>query len=153
MSVITGRSIFLTEEEQQQAARSIERLGSEALPLRTETGKILPDHIGSVIEKVLQAIKHGVPITVSSLPEEVTTTAAAMLGISRPAWMKHVRAGRINSRKVGSHHKLLSRDVIKFREYLVEENAERFSTSWISTTTRAGFRQPYDRTAGVLRTS
>lgn len=122
MSVITGRSIFLTEEEQQQAARSIEQLGSEALPLRTETGTMLPDHIGSVIEKVLQAIKHGVPITVSSLPEEVTTTtAAAMLGISRPTLMKHVRAGRINSRKVGSHHKLLSRDVIKFREYLVEE--------------------------------
>lgn len=75
--------------------------------------------------KVLRAIKDDLPITISTLPREITTTtAASMLGITRPTLMKHVRNGRINAHKVGSHHRLLSRDVLSFRDELKEEKRQ-----------------------------
>lgn len=46
-------------------------------------------------------------------PREVTTsTAAAMLGVSRPTLMKMVKDGLLPSRKVGTHTRLLSSDVL-----------------------------------------
>ena len=59
------------------------------------------------------------------MPSEVTTTtAASMLGMSRPTLMKHVRSGRISAHKVGSHHKLFSKDVLEFREVLKQEKRQ-----------------------------
>jgi len=81
--------------------------------------------INAVITKVLHAIKEDLPISISTLPREVTTTtAASMLGITRPTLMKHVHNGRISSHMIGSHHRLLSRDVLTFREELKAEKRQ-----------------------------
>jgi excisionase family DNA binding protein len=42
-----------------------------------------------------------------------TTTAAAMLGLSRPTLMKMIADGEIPSHKVGSHHRLAAEDVLQ----------------------------------------
>lgn len=71
-------------------------MGGDASDLQTPEGKSLPPEINNAIVQVLHAIKEGLPISISTLPEEVTTTtAASMLGITRPTLMKHVRNGRI----------------------------------------------------------
>lgn len=78
-----------------------------------------------MISKVLRAIKEDLPISISTLPLEVTTTtAASMLGMTRPTLMKHVRAGRVPAQMVGSHHRLFSRDVLAFREELKDEKRQ-----------------------------
>lgn len=87
--------------------------------------KASPPEINNAIVQVLHAIKEGLPISISTLPKEVTTTtAASMLGITRPTLMKHVRNGRIPAHMVGSHHRLLSSDVLTFREELKEEKRQ-----------------------------
>ncbi len=50
--------------------------------------------LGLLLQNVLHAVAAGSTVTVPAIPQEVTTsTAAAMLGISRPALMKMPRDG------------------------------------------------------------
>lgn len=52
-------------------------------------------------------------MTVTATPPEVTTsTAAAMLGVSRPTLMKLVKNGEIPAHKVGTHTRLRTDDVL-----------------------------------------
>ncbi|AKK09707.1 helix-turn-helix domain-containing protein [Corynebacterium testudinoris] len=119
---ISERTILLTSEEQRSAAAFIDALGGDASEFQTSTGRVLPPELNAVIATMLPSIKENLPISVSTLPREVTTTtAASMLGITRPTLMKHIRHGRIPAHKVGSHHRLLSADVVTFREKLQEE--------------------------------
>ena len=54
-----------------------------------------------------------------SIPSELTTTTAAgMLGISRPTLMKLVHAGEIPAHKVGSHTRINADDVLAYREQI-----------------------------------
>ena len=82
----------------------VERRGRGAVPLPPEVGRILP--------QVLDVMAAGGTVTVGMVPEEVTTsTAAGMLGVSRPTLMKMIREGEIPSHKVGTHHRLKASDV------------------------------------------
>lgn len=66
-----------------------------------------------MLQEVLQGVASGSTVTVMTTPSEVTTsTAAAMLGVSRPTLMKMIRDGVISSHKVGSHTRLLAADVL-----------------------------------------
>ncbi|WPF66026.1 MULTISPECIES: helix-turn-helix domain-containing protein [unclassified Corynebacterium] len=123
MSITVNKhTVLLTPEEQRSAAQYITALGKDTSDLRTPEGKSLPSEVNHVIVRALHAIKESAPISISTLPEEVTTTtAAAMLGITRPTLMKHVRNGRISAHMVGSHHRLFSSDVLVFREELKKE--------------------------------
>ena len=84
---------------------SVGRVDADAQPL--------PREVGVLLQEVLSAVAAGSSITLTTIPREVTTsTAAAMLGISRPTLMKLVDAGSIPSHKVGSHTRLLASDVL-----------------------------------------
>lgn len=73
----------------------------------------LPPELGRLLQQVLQAVASGSSVTVMATPREVTTsTAAAMLGISRPTLMKMVKDGALPAHKVGTHTRLLSEDVL-----------------------------------------
>ncbi|WP_313096117.1 helix-turn-helix domain-containing protein [Corynebacterium variabile] len=122
---VSDQTILMTPEEQRSAAAYITTLDGDASVFQTAGGRKLPPEINAVISKVLHAIKEDLPISISTLPREVTTTtAASMLGITRPTLMKHVRAGQLPSHMVGSHHRLFSRDVLAFREELKEEKRQ-----------------------------
>lgn len=122
---ISDRTVLMTSEEQRSAAEYITALGGDASDFQTAGGQQLPPEINAVISKVLRAIREDLPISISTLPREVTTTtAASMLGITRPTLMKHVRNERIPAHMVGSHHRLFSRDVLAFRRELEEEKLQ-----------------------------
>lgn len=123
MSITEGsQKVHLTPEEQRSAAQFITAMGGDASDFQTSAGQELSPELNKVITQVLRAIKEDLPISISTLPQEVsTTTAASMLGITRPTLMKHVRNGRISAHKVGSHHRLRSSDVLSFREEIKEE--------------------------------
>jgi excisionase family DNA binding protein len=77
----------------------------------------LPREIGVLIQDVLHAVASGASVSISTIPREVTTsTAAAMLGISRPTLMKLINDGAIAAHKVGSHTRLMSDDVAAVRK-------------------------------------
>lgn len=77
----------------------------------------LPAELGALLQKVLQAIAAGQAITVTAIPEELTTTAAAaMLGVSRPTLIKMIERGEIPSHKVGTHTRVTASDVLAARQ-------------------------------------
>lgn len=77
--------------------------------------------VGSEVEKLLTHILESLATdghaTVTQLPETLTsTTAADILGVSRPTLMKWAGAGRIPSTKVGTHTRFSRADVLRLKE-------------------------------------
>lgn len=86
--------------------------GSLSVHVRDEEDHTLPPELASVIQKVIAVMAQGGTVTVTSTPLEVsTTTAAGILGVSRPTVMKMIREGALPAHKVGTHHRIASTDV------------------------------------------
>ncbi|WP_109525157.1 MULTISPECIES: helix-turn-helix domain-containing protein [Nocardia] len=118
-------SITASEVEQARAltarveqGHDAESVGSIAVMLRSADSVVdVPPELAAVLSRVIELLGRGRTVTVGSIPDEVTTTVAAkMLHISRPTLMKLIGQGDIPARKVGSHTRLLSRDVLAYRE-------------------------------------
>lgn len=69
------------------------------------------------LAELLQFVIRGLPsgtVSVQAVPAEMTsTTAASILGVSRPTLMKMVNDGLLPSHKVGAHHRFKQADVAK----------------------------------------
>jgi len=67
------------------------------------------------LAELLQFVIRGLPsgsVSMQSVPAEMTsTTAASVLGVSRPTLMKMVNDGLLASHKVGAHHRFKHEDV------------------------------------------
>lgn len=108
-------------ERQRKAAQSLDSAGFSArqasgvmLKLSDDRGHnlLLPEELVSVIMAVLTAAAEGRTISVGVLPKEVTTsTAARMMGVSRPTVVKMIKDGKLTARMVGTHRRLLTEDV------------------------------------------
>lgn len=84
-----------------------------------------PD-LSDFVLRVLDSLSNG-PLSITGLPDEVTTTIAAdMLGISRPTLMKRIAAGDISAHRVGSHSRLLTEDVLRLRDQDAESRRVAF---------------------------
>ena len=84
----------------------------------------LPAALAGLMQAVIDGVARGAQITIQAVPREVTTTTAAtMLGISRPTLMKLVAEGKLAAHKVGTHTRVLTTDVSEFRE--VQREAQR----------------------------
>jgi excisionase family DNA binding protein len=107
----------MTSEREAELARDVlSSLEGEAGSLVVERGghreAALPPEIGKLLQHVLAVMARGGTVTVTTMPKELTTTAAAeVLGVSRPTLMKMIGDGAIASHRVGSHHRLHSEDV------------------------------------------
>lgn len=76
----------------------------------------LPRELRELLQRVLEAVASGQGVTVTTVPSELTTSAAAgILGISRPTLIKMAREGRISSHQVGSHMRFHSEDILAER--------------------------------------
>lgn len=110
MAIVTDAEHVLTTAEDARAAETVaEELRRPSATLHVEN---LPPETLKLILRVLDVTARGGAISVSALPEELTTsTAARILGISRPTLMKMIREGRIPAHQVGTHHRLSTQDV------------------------------------------
>jgi excisionase family DNA binding protein len=71
---------------------------------------------------VVEAMTAGLAVTVAPQSQKLTTQQAAdLLGISRPTLIKMLDAKRIPYDKIGSHRRILLRDVLAFRNQRREE--------------------------------
>ena len=117
--------VLLSTDEQSAVHDFMQSLEGRSPRLASEEGAPLPAGVAQALELVLEAISEGRPVSVATMPENLTTTTAAgLLGVSRPTLMKLVRAGRIPTNKVGSHHRLRSADVLDLREELRKERQQ-----------------------------
>ncbi|MDJ0363107.1 helix-turn-helix domain-containing protein [Rhodococcus sp. H29-C3] len=80
-------------------------------------GTAMPSDLVAIMRQVLEVVSRGGTVTVGTVPDELTTTAAAkLLGISRPTLMKLIAQGAIEGHKVGSHTRVKSDNVMSYKE-------------------------------------
>lgn len=119
ITITATNEVLLSADEQSAARDFVQSLDGRSPRVASGQGAALPIEVSRVLELVLEAMAEGRPVSVSAMPESLTTTAAAgLLGLSRPTLMKLVREGRIPAHKVGSHHRLRSADVLTLKDEL-----------------------------------
>ncbi|MFW7413852.1 helix-turn-helix domain-containing protein [Demequina sp. SO4-18] len=121
--------IFLEGEERTQSRSLANWLTRLTEPLPTERPIAAPEitpEFSRLVVRLLDDMARGRTVTVSALPEELTTTVAAeQLGVSRSTLMKWVRSGEISSHKVGAHTRVRTADVMALRrERLARQREE-----------------------------
>ncbi|GHD07553.1 excisionase family DNA-binding protein [Zhihengliuella salsuginis] len=92
---------------------------------RSDHSSTVPAHTTRVLERLLNRLAEGRPVTIGSLPAQITpNTAAELLNVSRPTVMKMIRQGDLSSSMTGSHHRLKSDDVLALRRKRRAERRE-----------------------------
>lgn len=76
----------------------------------------LSEDVQQILLQTLSSIAAGRGVSIGRIPEELTsTTAADILGVSRPTLMKWAREGKISSFKVRTHTRFKRDEVIKLK--------------------------------------
>lgn len=71
----------------------------------------VPQQLAELLSFVVSGVTQG-SLSIRSMPDELTSsTAAQLIGVSRPTLMKLVENGDLASHKVGSHHRFALADV------------------------------------------
>ncbi|GAB4582822.1 helix-turn-helix domain-containing protein [Nocardia sp. IFM 10818] len=128
--------LSITSGEVEQARTFSARLGKVlsgswdagvVVGLRTGDTVEMPAELSALVNQVLELVGRGCTVTVASIPSELTTTTAAkILGVSRPTLMKLIGEGELPSHKVRSHTRLLSKDVLAYRDRLRDRQRQAF---------------------------
>ncbi|HEX5401719.1 MAG TPA: helix-turn-helix domain-containing protein [Pseudonocardiaceae bacterium] len=76
----------------------------------------LPVEICQMLRQVVRALQQGLAVTVAPQATTLTTQQAAeLLGVSRPTVIKLLDGGLIPFERIGSHRKILLRDLLEYR--------------------------------------
>lgn len=130
-ALLTKGTLVVNETVRARACDVVENAGDERmveLLLASNTGRTVPlsAELAEFIDHILRRIAQGGSVSVVTLPEMLTTSAAAdMLGVSRPTLMKMIHDGLLVPEMVGSHHRLRHSDVEALR---VDRENNRHST-------------------------
>ena len=88
----------------------------------------LPLDVQRLISQVLASVAQRGEVTISRVPEELTSTVAAeILGVSRPTLMKWAKEGKIATHKRGTHNRFRRDDVLKLKQQRDEKRMQAFS--------------------------
>jgi excisionase family DNA binding protein len=126
-------------DDQRIALGSITRLKGVSKKLRTvstpgvkikiqETGEFItiPKKALSLLITILSNMSEGKSITIIPTDSEVSTQQAAdMLNVSRPHLVKLLESNTIPFKKVGSHRRILLRDLITYEKSLQRTREEK----------------------------
>jgi excisionase family DNA binding protein len=116
-----------TAEDVQKAKESSRKLAkySDAdrvqLSIKANNGAtdelILPGHAFQLLLDILSEMSRGNAISVMPIHAELSTQEAAnILNVSRPFFVGLLDDGTIPHRKVGSHRRVLAKDVIEYKQ-------------------------------------
>ncbi|MDK6493960.1 DNA binding domain-containing protein, excisionase family [Corynebacterium coyleae] len=82
----------------------------------------LPKDVQKTVLAALQSIIENGEVAIMRMPAELTSTSAAeILGVSRPTLMKWAKEGKVDSFKVGTHTRFNRGDILALRRALVKE--------------------------------
>lgn len=113
-----------------QHAKETPPLEGARLALHTANGAEvqLPRDLQLALLRVLRSLAQNGSATLATLPDELTTTTAAdLLGVSRPTLMKWVGAQEIPSHQVGSHTRFALADVMSKKAERAEARQAAFN--------------------------
>lgn len=127
-SLMSTGQILITEDTVRKVQEAKLPGGSQIL-IRTGSGETIPleTDIQRMLLQTLESVASSGEVTIGRIPEELTsTTAADLLGVSRPTLMKWVRQGEIDSFKVGSHTRFHRKEVLQLKARRAEERKTAF---------------------------
>lgn len=85
----------------------------------------LPASAFQLLIDILEQMASGNAFTLTSLQTELTTNQAAeLLKVSRPFLIKLLENGEIPFRKVGSHRRILAKDVLLYKQTIFEKRSK-----------------------------
>ena len=121
---ITDQTVMPTQGDVLLAQQSSRLLGSLKVPENRSMGiqvgsqiVEVPGMLSAVLLEALAKIAEGKAVTVTSIEEESSPQEAAeLLNVSRPYAAKLFDDGSIPSRRVGTHRRALTRDVLAYKE-------------------------------------
>ena len=120
----------MIDDDMVENLQSLPSLGAATFRVTDAEGRVvsLPLDVQRLISQVLTYVAQRGEITISRVPEELTSTVAAeILGVSRPTLMKWVKEGKIVAHKCGTHTRFKRDDVLKLKQQRAEERAQAFS--------------------------
>lgn len=90
------------------------KLGAEG---QSSEDLVLPGHLVELMLRVATEVSMGHGVNILPIHSELTTQQAAnLLNISRPYLVSLLKNGTIPHHKVGSHRRMLARDVLDFKD-------------------------------------
>ncbi|WP_305788751.1 excisionase family DNA-binding protein [Symbioplanes lichenis] len=96
---------------------------AEVMLVRDGVAAPMPPELADLVWQLARSLADGDGVTVVPLPAELSTTEAAhLLRISRPTLVKALDAGELPSRKAGTHRRIAARDVLAYREVLIDRH-------------------------------
>ncbi|MGK0716098.1 helix-turn-helix domain-containing protein [Leucobacter sp. W1153] len=120
MARTDDEQLILDEQIREQAQETVTRahdrkfVGFKAV-LDDGSELKMPEHVVRALRFTLHGLTQG-NLTVTSIPDVLTTTTAAkLLGVSRPTLRKLIDSGELPASKTGSHHKLRLEDVLALK--------------------------------------
>jgi excisionase family DNA binding protein len=131
-NVLANGSLLVDEAVRRDAELFVERAHDRnvtqgSLTLDDGTTLKLDRKLAELVQFVIRGLPSGA-VNVQSVPAEMTsTTAASILGVSRPTLMKMVKDGLLPSHKVGAHHRFKHADVAKLVEVRRAARLEAFA--------------------------
>lgn len=118
------RHLTIDDAQRQEALALLARLEEHDSSV---SNAVLPISKGleKVLRTALDTIGHGGRVTLTPLPEQLTTTMAAdLLGVSRPTLMKLIADGELKATLKGTHHRVALSEVRALkRRRLAEQRA------------------------------
>lgn len=77
----------------------------------------IPAEVHQVLRQVVEAMQHGLAVTIAPQTMVLTTQQAAdLLGISRPTLVKLLDTAELPYERIGSHRRIQLRDLLSYRD-------------------------------------
>jgi excisionase family DNA binding protein len=86
---------------------------------------ILPGSVVQLLLNVLSEVSQGNAVNIMPIHAELSTQEAAnILNVSRPHLVKLLEQGEIEFHKVGTHRKVLAKNIIEYKEKIIKQRHE-----------------------------
>ena len=119
-ATLARADVLVTDEELNTLRSEVESvpLGVTGFAAVMSDGTVrqLAPELSSIIEKAFRALATNGSVTVGTLPDELTSsTAAEVLGVSRPTLLKLAKDGQVESFKVRTHTRFKRDSILAFK--------------------------------------